>query len=97
MSAPKRGKKYKEVLERGCSGYRIWTDWGWENYCEHDYDWECDNCPIVFEYNKYYVEKLQKEITELSKIINDRNVEIEHLNKELANWKERLSNLYRMV
>jgi len=50
-----------------------------------------------FEYNKYYVEKLQKEITELSKIINDRNVEIEHLNKELANWKERLSNLYRMV
>lgn len=34
-----------------------------------------------FEYNKYYVEKLQKEITELSKIINDRNVEIEHLNK----------------
>ena len=52
MSAPKRGKKYKEVLERGCGGYRTWTDWGWEYDCEHDYDWECDNCPIVVEQHK---------------------------------------------
>ena len=52
MNAPKRGKKYQAVLDAGCGGYSTWTDWGYEYDCEHEYEWDCDYCPIVVEQRK---------------------------------------------
>jgi len=46
MTAPKRGKKYKSVVDAGCGGYRDY--WG-EYYCRHNYDWTCDECPWSIE------------------------------------------------
>jgi hypothetical protein len=49
MNAPKRGKKYWEVVNRGCGGYRDY--WG-EYDCKHPYDWTCDDCPCCIEHQK---------------------------------------------
>lgn len=53
MNAPKRGKKYQEVLNKGCGGYQCGNPIdGYDFDCEHDYEWDCDNCPIVVEIMK---------------------------------------------
>jgi len=60
VKAPKRGKKYKEVIDRGCGGYQ---DHEGDYACEHGYEWSCDNCPLVIEkYKDYEVNKSLKGI-----------------------------------
>lgn len=49
MTTPKRGKKYKEIVEKGCSGYYISTTEYHEWECGDEYEWECDDCPVVIE------------------------------------------------
>lgn len=49
MPVPKRGKKYQEVVDRGCGG---WVDYWGEYTCDHDYDWTCDECPCSIEARK---------------------------------------------
>lgn len=46
MTPPKRGKKYKEIVERGCS---IEQDHNGDYSCIHEYDWTCDHCPVNVE------------------------------------------------
>ena len=59
MNAPKRGKKYKEIVLRGCGGYRdYWGDFD----CHHKYDWDCDDCPVCIEKQK----QGKLEVSELS-------------------------------
>lgn len=45
MKVPKRGKKFLAVVQEGCIGTKVWTDWGYEYDCE--YEWDCDYCPVV--------------------------------------------------
>jgi len=49
MNPPKRGKKYKDIVSRGCGCYR---DYFGEFDCRHKYDWTCDDCPCCVEYRK---------------------------------------------
>jgi hypothetical protein len=49
MNPPKRGKKYKEIVDRGCGGYQTWEG---DYDCRHPYDWACDDCPCCIEYQK---------------------------------------------
>lgn len=49
MNPPKKGKKYWEIVNRGCGGYRDY--WG-EYDCRHPYDWTCDDCPCCIEHQK---------------------------------------------
>jgi hypothetical protein len=50
MNPPKRGKKYWEIVNRGCGGTRDY--WG-EYDCKHPYNWTCDDCPVCIEYQKH--------------------------------------------
>jgi len=45
ISVPKKGKKFWEIVERGC-GYEADTFNG-DGDCIHEYNWECDNCPCT--------------------------------------------------
>jgi hypothetical protein len=54
MLMKRNSKRYKEVLEAGCGGYESSTSDGTEFYCNHQYEWVCDNCPITRE--KHYLE-----------------------------------------
>ena len=46
MRAPRKNSKlYKEVLKAGCGG--TYDEWKGDYGCEHKYEWECDQCPIV--------------------------------------------------
>lgn len=49
--APKSGKKYKEVLEKGCEVV-TYVGKNQDIDCAHGYTWGCDHCPIVAEKNK---------------------------------------------
>jgi hypothetical protein len=57
MNPPKRGKKYKEIVERGCGGYQTWEG---DYDCRHPYDWACDDCPCCIEYQKELWKKEKK-------------------------------------
>lgn len=47
--APEKGSKgYARVLGRGC-GLR-YDAWNGDYDCDHRYPWDCDNCPMVVEY-----------------------------------------------
>lgn len=47
---PKRGtKKYKAMVELGCGGRKIETLDGTEYDCDHQYPWDCDDCPPCVE------------------------------------------------
>lgn len=50
MNAPKRGKKYKEIVLRGC-GYKH-DSFNGDGDCEHGYEWDCDYCPCTIEYQR---------------------------------------------
>jgi hypothetical protein len=47
---PKRGKKYKEVVDRGCG--LLYYPYEGDYDCYWEYEWDCDRCPIVIEENK---------------------------------------------
>ncbi len=49
MKTPKRGKKYKEIIDHGCGGYQTYEG---DYNCHHRYEWECDICPCCIEYQK---------------------------------------------
>ena len=49
MNPSKRGKKYKDIVNRGCGCYKTYDG---DYDCEHRYDWECDNCPCCIEHRK---------------------------------------------
>ena len=49
MNPPKKGKKYWEIVNRGCGGHR---DYFGEFDCQHPYGWSCDECPWSIEYQK---------------------------------------------
>jgi len=61
MNPPKRGKKYKEVIERGCG--LIYFEYEGDYDCEWKYEWECDHCPIVVEQNKQDVAVPREEVS----------------------------------
>ena len=44
----------KAIISIGCGGHRIGnpTD-GYDFDCEHEYEWDCDNCPIVVREQDY--------------------------------------------
>jgi len=46
MKTPPRlgSKKYKEIVSGGCFGK---YDYYGEFYCEAEYPWECEHCPVV--------------------------------------------------
>ncbi len=50
MNAPKRGRKYQEVVNRGC-GLRYYPYEG-DYDCDHKYDWDCEDCPCGVEIEK---------------------------------------------
>ena len=52
MAVPKRGKRYKEIVEKGCSGYFVSNSDYQEWECGDEYEWECDMCPVVIEMKK---------------------------------------------
>lgn len=42
---PKEGsRRWHKIIKAGCGGTRDY--WG-EYDCSHNYDWACDDCPIV--------------------------------------------------
>ena len=45
MKAPKRGKKYKEIVKNGCLGMYINEGDCW-------YSWNCEDCPVLIEKHK---------------------------------------------
>ena len=36
----------KAIVDRGCGERKIETQDGTEFDCDHEYPWDCDNCPI---------------------------------------------------
>lgn len=56
MKPPEKGTEfYKEVLEKGCGGYR---DRQGDFCCEYEYEWTCDNCPNTIEHQKEKMEEI---------------------------------------
>lgn len=49
MKPPKLGKKYWDVVNTGCA--LVLSHDGTED-CAHDYKWDCENCPVVIEYER---------------------------------------------
>jgi hypothetical protein len=56
MKAPKRGKKFKEIVDRGC-GLKYYEYEG-DYDCTHGYDWECDECPAALNIRGQNIRKI---------------------------------------
>lgn len=50
---PKKGKKYKEIVDLGCGGNRTNTSNGSDFDCDFEYPWDCDSCPVIIEEEKF--------------------------------------------
>jgi hypothetical protein len=50
IKAPKQGKKFWEIVNRGCVLNR--DPYNGDCDCGHGYEWEYDDCPCNIEYQK---------------------------------------------